>query len=140
MPMTDIPPTVRYPLTESPIGPLLVAATDEKIVQVAFENQDFERILHQLKARYGGAVERNDKALEFATDQLAEYFAGTRKTFELTLASPVADRFIEVVQHHLAAIPYVVTRTYGLLAIQLGTPGTVSYGGGDVAISSLVMR
>ena len=44
MPMTDIPPTVRYALTESPIGPLLVAATDEKIVQVAFENQDFERI------------------------------------------------------------------------------------------------
>lgn len=123
MPMTDIPPTVRYALTESPIGPLLVAATDEKIVQVAFENQDFERILHQLKARYGGAVERNDKALEFATDQLAEYFAGTRKTFELTLASPVADRFIEVVQHHLAAIPYGETRTYGQLATELGRPG-----------------
>lgn len=123
MPTTIPATTVRYALVSSPIGPLLVAAVDQEIVQVAFENQNFARVLEQLQATFGLPVQRDDDALAFAADQFGEYFAGTRKTFDLPTYQGAADRFITRVQHHLVTIPYGQTRTYGQLATELEKPG-----------------
>lgn len=114
---------IRYALVPSPIGPLLVAAIEQEVVQVAFENQNFDRILEQLEAKFGLPLHRDDEALLFATDQLAEYFAGTRHNFDLAIARSTPDRFITLVQQHLATIPYGQTRTYGELAAELEKPG-----------------
>jgi methylated-DNA-[protein]-cysteine S-methyltransferase len=56
--------------------------------------------------------------------QLAEYFAGTRRTFEVRLA-PQGTPFQRRVWEAVAAIPYGKTRSYGAIAAEIGAPSAV---------------
>lgn len=56
-------------------------------------------------------------------EQLAEYFAGERRAFDLPLA-PRGDAFAQRVWALLCAIPYGATTTYGALAEQVGGRGS----------------
>lgn len=115
--------TIRYAIMPSPIGELFIAATASAVVHLAFENHDFHSVRAKLEAAYGMPVQRDDAALEYATQQLAEYFAGTRKYFELPVQQPAPDRFMTRVQQNLSSIPYGETRSYGQFATQLENPG-----------------
>ncbi|OAV60268.1 methylated-DNA--[protein]-cysteine S-methyltransferase [Enteractinococcus helveticum] len=123
MPETIPATTIRYAFVPSPIGPLLVAPIDQDIVQVAFKNQNFERVLEQLRTRFGLSVEYDDDALAFAAEQLNEYFAGTRQSFDVPIHRNTTDRFMTRVQQHLVTIACGQTRTYGQLATELKKPG-----------------
>jgi methylated-DNA-[protein]-cysteine S-methyltransferase len=57
-----------------------------------------------------------------ALHQLQEYFAGIRRSFELTLA-PVGTPFQRIVWHALTEIPYGCTVSYGELARRIGRGG-----------------
>ena len=59
--------------------------------------------------------------LDAAEAQLREYFAGTRRTFDLPLA-PRGTAFQQRVWAALRAIPYGETCTYGELAAAIGSP------------------
>jgi methylated-DNA-[protein]-cysteine S-methyltransferase len=59
--------------------------------------------------------------------QLREYFAGTRRAFDLPLA-PVGTSFQLAVWRALRAIPYGETRSYGQLAQALGAGGARAVG------------
>ncbi len=59
--------------------------------------------------------------LERAAAQLAAYFAGDRKAFDLPLA-PEGTAFQRRVWDQLRAIPFGVTRSYGELANALDMP------------------
>ena len=92
---------------ESPVGPLTLTARDRAIVAVGF----------------GG--DGNDRApangvLAEAALQLSEFFAGTRRTFDLPLA-PAGTPFRLRVWEALRAIPYGETMSYGALALSLDT-------------------
>lgn len=67
-------------------------------------------------------VARPDATTALACQQLAEYLAGSRRSFDLPLA-PSGTDFQRRVWSALAAIPYGQTRSYGELAGQLGQPG-----------------
>lgn len=123
--MSDIAESlsIRYAIMPSPIGELLVAALGSDIVHVAFENHDFDRVVSRLEQQFGVPVERDDLSLRYATEQFDEYFAGTRKYFELPTLQGAPGRFVTTVQQHLATIPYGETRSYGQLAQQLDKPG-----------------
>ena len=56
-----------------------------------------------------------------ARAQLAAYFAGERRAFELALA-PTGSPFFLRVWEAVLAIPFGETRTYGQIAAQLGQP------------------
>ena len=56
------------------------------------------------------------------TEQIGEYFAGTRAAFDLKLAARGND-FHKAVWEELRPIPYGVTISYGELARRLGRPG-----------------
>ena len=56
-----------------------------------------------------------------AARQLADYFAGTRRAFDLPLA-PRGTGFQQVVWRALLAIPYGETCSYGELARAIGRP------------------
>lgn len=51
--------------------------------------------------------------------QLAEYFAGKRRVFDLPLA-PAGSPFEQDVWKRLCDIPYGVTRSYGAIALEMG--------------------
>jgi methylated-DNA-[protein]-cysteine S-methyltransferase len=99
---------------ESPIGRLLLAADGAGLVRVHFQAGP-----HPLQP---AATWRHEAApLAQAAGQLAEYFAGTRRDFELPLA-PRGTAFQLAVWRALQGIPYGETVSYGELARRLGAP------------------
>ena len=67
-------------------------------------------------------------------DQLQEYFAGTRKVFDLALA-PQGTAFQKRVWEALQSIPYGQTRSYAWLAQQVGSVAR-AVGGEVIKIAS----
>ncbi|TVS04569.1 MAG: methylated-DNA--[protein]-cysteine S-methyltransferase [Phycisphaerales bacterium] len=71
--------------------------------------------------------------LDEAADQIAEYFAGRRSTFDLPLDAG-GTAFQRRVWAALAAIPFGQTRTYAEIAVQVGSPkGARAVGGANRA-------
>ena len=68
------------------------------------------------------AEERETPLLAEAMRQLAEYFAGERREFELPLA-PEGTPFMRRVWAELVKVPYGATATYGEIAERIGNPG-----------------
>lgn len=100
--------------TPSPVGPLLLAGGDSGLSLIHF--QDGRRRL----APAASWVEDRERFAE-AVHQLEEYFAGTRRGFELTLAAQ-GTAFQRSVWTLLRAIPYGQTMSYGELARRVGNP------------------
>jgi methylated-DNA-[protein]-cysteine S-methyltransferase len=101
----------RHRVIPSPIGPLTLVV-------------DGGAITHLLMGETGNREigERDEGLLPPAAEQLGEYFAGERRTFDLPLA-PAGDDFKQRVWALLRQIPYGETRSYGQIATSLGTPG-----------------
>lgn len=107
-------PITHYETLSTPIGDLLIAVRDDKLVHVGFAE---ERHPHQ---RQGTWLADADKTAKART-QLTEYFAGTRQQFELALL-PIGTDFQRQVWDELTRIPYGETISYGELAHRIGNP------------------
>jgi methylated-DNA-[protein]-cysteine S-methyltransferase len=59
-----------------------------------------------------------------AARELAEYFAGDRRDFDVPVGPP-GTPFQQAVWAELRRVPYGTTTTYGALAARLGSPGAV---------------
>lgn len=96
---------------ETPIG----------LVSVAVDGAGAVKQFHfgQLDAP---GLRRDDKAVAAVRDQVEEYFAGERRTFDLELAPDGTD-FQREVWDGLLTIPFGQISSYGELAARLGRPG-----------------
>jgi methylated-DNA-[protein]-cysteine S-methyltransferase len=92
------------------IGPLLLAGDGRVIREIRFAPFD--------------AVESDDRAYAAAAGQLAEYFAGARRAFEVAIA-PSGTSFQLEVWRALLTIPYGEVRSYRDIAAQIGRPAAV---------------
>jgi methylated-DNA-[protein]-cysteine S-methyltransferase len=106
---------VRYDVVESPVGDLLVAATDRGVTRISYFGLDEDA----LARTYGVRVLR--APLDDVRRELDEYFAGRRRSFDLPLDLRVAPFHADVLRE-LAAVPYGETTTYGALAARAGRP------------------
>ncbi len=116
---------VAYRTVDSPLGPLLLAATDRGLVRVAYEREDFDEVLARLADRVSPRILRSPARLDPAARELEEYFGGRRTAFDLTLDHALSSGFRAEVQRHLPEIPYGSTATYGALAELAGRPRAV---------------
>jgi methylated-DNA-[protein]-cysteine S-methyltransferase len=108
-----------FDLADTPIGTLLVAATDRGLCQISF---DPDRGVDELSRTLGRRVLRVPGKLDFARRELDEYFEGRRTEFGMALdIARVAD-FNRVVLGELALVPYGQVTTYGALAAKVGRP------------------
>ena len=114
--MSTDPTIVRYRIIESPVGRLLLAATDEGLVRVAFESEGFDAVLADLAKKLGSEPVEDADALTRAADELAEYFAGDRREFDLPLDRRLSTGFRTTVHTFLPNIPYGHTMSYGDVA------------------------
>ncbi|MEU3414734.1 methylated-DNA--[protein]-cysteine S-methyltransferase [Streptomyces sp. NPDC006658] len=110
------------------IGPLMLAATRNGLVNVVFHASDAvrDRALERLAARLGGRpVEDPDSPLlAEAIRQLRAYFAGERYDFDLPLDWSLISGFNRRVLRELASgVPYGNVVGYGDLAGRVGQPG-----------------
>jgi len=128
---------VAYRTVDTPVGPLLLAATTEGLVRVAYECEDFDRVLEALANRVSPRVLRAPKRLDRAARQLEEYFAGRRTGFELPLDYALSSGFRQLVQRHLPQIAYGHTETYKDVAAIVGNPKAVRAVGSACATNPL---
>ena len=69
---------LAYTTIDTPVGPLLLAATEKGLVRVAFECENHDRVLETLSAKISPRVLRAPRRLDAAARELDEYFAGRR--------------------------------------------------------------
>jgi len=116
---------VAYTTVDSPVGPLLLAATPQGLVRVAYDVEDHDRVLDALAQRLSPRVLRAPGRLATAARELDEYFGGRRREFDLPLDMSLSKGFRQLVQRHLPEIGYGQTRTYGQVAALVGNPRAV---------------
>ena len=113
---------VAYALTDSPLGPLLVARTERGVCRLSFD-ADPERAEDELARAFGARLLRVERAVDDVRRQLDEYFGGTRRRFDVPVDLRLARDFSRRVLDQLALVPYGRTTTYGTLAALAGRPG-----------------
>jgi len=116
---------VAYTTVDSPVGPLLLAATPKGLVRVAFAVEGHDRVLETLAHRISPRVLRAPGRLDAAARELDEYFARRRQAFDLPLDLSLSGGFRQLVQRHLPEISYGQTRSYGQIAALVGNPKAV---------------
>lgn len=109
--------TIKYAVMPSPLGEIQIAASSQGIVRLALPSQADIR-------PFDPSWERDDSVAAAAQRQLREYFAGTRKTFDVALDMAGTD-FQQTVWQALQTVPWGVTKTYGQLAQQINRPKAV---------------
>ncbi|MFI9649744.1 methylated-DNA--[protein]-cysteine S-methyltransferase [Streptomyces sp. NPDC052040] len=119
---------VVWAVTDTDIGPLLLAATRDGLVNVVFHATEAVRdqALARLASRLGTepVEDPGSPLLAEATRQLAAYFAGALHDFELPLDWSLITGFNRQVLRALASgVPYGTVVGYGDLAGRVGQPG-----------------
>lgn len=128
---------VAYRVVDSPLGPLLLAATEEGLIRVAYASQDHDQVLSDLAARVSPRVLAAPARLEEATRQIGAYLAGRRRSFDLPLDLRLSGGFRRTVLDQLPAIGYGQTATYAALASAVGSPKAVRAAGSACATNPL---
>jgi methylated-DNA-[protein]-cysteine S-methyltransferase len=116
---------VAYWTIDSPVGPLLLAATEAGLVRVAYASEDHDAVLQTLADRISPRVLNAPARLEAAARELDEYFAGRRQSFDLPLDWRLSAGFRLSVLSHLGEIGYGHTASYAAVAALAGNPKAV---------------
>ncbi len=112
---------IRYSVVESPLGFLLVAATDLGVCNVRLGPEASE-LESGLRAEFPfAALERDDAGLAAWAAAVGRIASGRPPDLEVPLDVP-ASRFRRRVWEALRRVPRGETRTYGEVAASLGRP------------------
>lgn len=101
-----------HTFVESPIGPLLLLSDGRALTGL---------YMNELAVPPGSVESPETEPFPEARRQLAEYFAGERREFDLPLALR-GTTFQRIVWAHLREIPYGETTSYGELARRIREP------------------
>ena len=114
---------VAYTTLDSPVGPVLVAATSRGLVRISFsEHYDHEDVLLELSERISPRVIEAPSYFDAVRRELDEYFEGRRTRFGLPLDWQLTGGFGRKVLKHTARIPYGKVSTYKEMANAAGSP------------------
>lgn len=128
---------LAYRTVDSPVGPLLLAGTEQGLVRVAFAAEDHDRVLSDLAGRVSPRILRAPRRLEPVARQLDEYFAGDRFVFDLPLDLRLSRGFRHAVLLHLSDIGYGRTESYAQVAVATRHPRAVRAVGSACATNPL---
>lgn len=110
--------TLLVHVLPSPVGPLRLVARADALVAVLWpEDDDRVRLVSE-------PVPGSNPLLERAARQLDDYFAGSRRSFDLPL-DPNGTDFQKQAWSALCEIPYGETSTYAKQAAAIGRPRAV---------------
>jgi len=112
---------IRYTCADSPLGRMLVAATDKGICAIQFASSDGE-LEQGLRHEFPFAVRRrDDSALRASAHDLLRQMRGEKLDSSLPLDIQ-ATAFQRRVWNYLQRIPFGATRSYGAVAKAIGRP------------------
>jgi methylated-DNA-[protein]-cysteine S-methyltransferase len=120
-----------YTTMDSPIGPLLLASTEEGLCFIEFgeEEKAVTSLQRWSRKTLGVTPVRIEQCNEMAKKQLFEYFQGSRKRFDVPIVL-YGTPFQKAVWTELTRIPYGETRSYKDIALAIGAAKAVRAIGG----------
>ncbi len=116
---------IAYRTIDTPIGSLLLAATERGLVRVGFDSEGHDRVLERLAADVSPRILAAPKRLDRVAHELDEYFARRRDTFDVPLDLRLSHGFRQTVLNHLRDIAYGTTASYAAIAQASGHPRAV---------------
>jgi methylated-DNA-[protein]-cysteine S-methyltransferase len=116
---------------DSPVGRLELVSDGEALVRLGIEGPDYP-------LQHGGRAGQPDAVMRQATLELAEYFSGTRRTFDVPVKL-VGTAFQQAIWHELAALAFGETIGYGQLAARAGNPHAARAVGGAVGANPVAI-
>ncbi len=128
---------VAYRTLDTPVGSLLLASTELGLVRVAYANEDHDVVLQDLADRISPRILHASSRLDDAARELDEYFAGSRRSFDLPLDWQLSKGFRSTVLHALPSIGYGQTASYATVARIAGNPKAVRAVGSACATNPL---
>jgi methylated-DNA-[protein]-cysteine S-methyltransferase len=121
---------VAYAMVDSPLGPLVVAATPRGLVRVAYTDSRGEAgVLEDLAGRLSPRILEAPDRLDDARRELYEYFEGRRDAFDLPIDWSLTRGFTGEVLRQTARIGFGKTSTYAEVASRAGSPRAVRAAG-----------
>jgi AraC family transcriptional regulator of adaptative response/methylated-DNA-[protein]-cysteine methyltransferase len=115
---------IDYTIVMSPLGRLLVAATEKGVCSVTLGASDSVLETNLLSEFPAARLQRNDGPLTGWVNEILEHLAGKQPHFNLPLDIQ-STAFQRKVWEALQAIPYGSTRSYGEVATAIGRPTAV---------------
>jgi methylated-DNA-[protein]-cysteine S-methyltransferase len=128
---------VAYRTVDTPVGQLLLAATERGLVRVAYAREGTDPVLERLAQEVSPRILRVPGRLDAPARQLDEYFAGRRTGFDFPLDLRLSRGFRRAVLAYLPGIPYGGTVSYTEAAAALGRPRAVRAVAGACAANPL---
>ena len=116
---------VAYRVIDSPVGPLLLAATEQGLIRVAFALEGHDTVLQSLADKVSPRILSSPGRLDAAAREIDEYFAGRRHVFGVPLDWRLSAGFRRTVLGHLPEIGYGHTASYTAVAQLAGSPRAV---------------
>lgn len=113
---------IAYRTVDSPVGSLLLAATDEGLIRVAFAIEGHDHVLERLASLVSPRVLRAPARLDVVARELDEYFDRRRRSFDIPLDLRLSHGFRREVLDALRAIDYGRTASYAEVAAATGHP------------------
>jgi methylated-DNA-[protein]-cysteine S-methyltransferase len=126
---------VAYATIDSPLGPLVVAATPRGLVRVAYTESP--AVLEELARKISPRVLEAPARLDPVRRELDEYFEGRRVEFDLPLDWALTRGFTSRVLQATAGIAFGSTSTYAQVASQAGSPRAVRAAGNALGANPL---
>src|SRR5258708_4796638 len=115
---------VAYATHDSAVGRLLLAATPDGLVRLAYLDGDEQEdaVLEQLAARVSPRILSAPRRLDEPRRELEQYFAGTRNRFEVPIDWQLTRGFGRRVLEATVRIPFGSVSTYKQVAAEAGSP------------------
>jgi methylated-DNA-[protein]-cysteine S-methyltransferase len=134
-----VPPDVAFAVIDSPLGDLLLAATDHGLVRLAYVPDGPEPVLADLVDQVSPRLARRPARVAAAARELDEYFSGQRRRFDIRLDWRLTAGFGRAVLEATATIPYGEVGTYGEVARGAGSPGAARAAGGALGANPIAI-
>lgn len=113
---------VAYAMTDSPLGPVMLAATDRGLVMLSYALDGIDSRLERLAREVSPRVMEVPSRLDAQRRELDDYFTGRRRDFGLAIDWRLMSGFARSVLERTAAIPFGGSSTYGAIAAEAGSP------------------
>jgi methylated-DNA-[protein]-cysteine S-methyltransferase len=113
---------VAYAEVDSPLGPLLVAATGRGLVMLAYTLDGIDPRLERLAREVSPRLVEAPARLDRERREIDEYFGGRRRRFDIPVDWSLIRGFARGVLERTAAIPFGQASTYAAIAAEAGSP------------------
>lgn len=121
---------VAYTVEDSPVGPLLLAATKRGLVELGFEGlKELDFYLERLSRGVSPRILEAPARLDPVRRELDEYFEGRRTRFDVPLDWSLSKGFTQRILRATAKVPYGEVSTYRQMAAKAGNERAVRAAG-----------